>query len=79
MRRPERIVHTELFDQDWTGGEVVVTLALREVAPDETELEMTMLYVSMEARDGAAASGMTIGMESGYAHLDTLLASGAAV
>jgi uncharacterized protein YndB with AHSA1/START domain len=25
--RPERIVRTELFDQDWTGGEAVGTLA----------------------------------------------------
>jgi uncharacterized protein YndB with AHSA1/START domain len=27
---PERLVHTELFDQDWTGGETVVTTLLHE-------------------------------------------------
>jgi uncharacterized protein YndB with AHSA1/START domain len=79
LRRPERIVHTELFDQDWTGGEVVVTLLLREIAPNETELDMTMLYVSKEARDGATATGMTDGMEFSYGHLDAFLASRSAV
>jgi uncharacterized protein YndB with AHSA1/START domain len=28
--RPERIVRTELFDKDWTGGETVGTLVLTE-------------------------------------------------
>src|SRR6267142_2389988 len=28
--RPERIVATQLFDQDWTGGETVGTLVLTE-------------------------------------------------
>ncbi len=75
--RPERIIHTELFDQDWTGGETVVTTLFHELGPDETELEMAVLYVSKEARDGAAATGMTHGMEVAYGNLDTLLAAGA--
>lgn len=78
VSRPDRIVHTELFDQDWTGGETVVTILFREIAPDETELDMTVLYVSKEARDGAVATGMTDGMEFGYGHLDALLADGTA-
>jgi hypothetical protein len=36
---------------------------------------MTILYASREARDGALASGMTEGMEMGYAGLDELLPS----
>jgi uncharacterized protein YndB with AHSA1/START domain len=72
--RPERIVHTELFDQDWTGGETVVTTLFREIGPSETELEMTVLYVSQEARDGALKTGMTHGMETAYGNLDVWLA-----
>ena len=67
----DRIVATEIFDEDWTGGETTVTLLFR-AAGDKTSLEMTVLYTSQEARDGALQSGMTQGMEMGYARLDTL-------
>lgn len=72
----ERIVHTELFDADWTGGETVVTIVFRDLPNGRSELEMTVLYVSKEARDGAVATGMTTGMEMAYTGLDALLASG---
>lgn len=36
---------------------------------------MTILYASKQARDGAAATGMTEGMETGYERLDEVLAS----
>lgn len=72
--RPERIVHTELFDQDWTGGETVSTTRFTE-RDDRTTLTITTLYSSKEARDGALKSGMTDGMEVGYARLDELLAA----
>ena len=71
---PERIVTTELFDEDWTGGETVVTSVFTEHA-GRTTLTMTILYSSREARDGALRTGMTDGMESGYARLDELLAT----
>ena len=69
---PERLVATELFDQDWTGGGTVNTLVLAE-HEQRTDLTLTILYTSKDARDGALASGMTIGMEAGYGLLDTLL------
>jgi uncharacterized protein YndB with AHSA1/START domain len=28
--RPERLVHTELFDEDWTGGETLTTTTFAE-------------------------------------------------
>lgn len=71
---PERIVHREVFDQDWTGGETTVTTVLVE-QDGATEMTMTVEYSSTAARDGALASGMTSGMELSYARLDTLLAS----
>ena len=71
---PERIVHTEIFDQDWTGGETRVTTLFTEHA-DTTTMTMTVLYSSTAARDGALATGMTTGMALGFAQLDALLAS----
>ncbi|MEO8112816.1 MAG: SRPBCC family protein [Phenylobacterium sp.] len=70
---PEKIVQTELFDEDWTGGETVGTLVLTEQG-GRTTLTQTTLYASKAARDGALASGMTEGMEVGYDRLAALLA-----
>ena len=72
---PARLVSTQLFDEDWTGGETVGTLVLTEQG-GKTTLTQTVLYASKEARDGALRTGMTDGMEAGYVRLDELLASG---
>lgn len=72
--RPARIVRTELFDQDWTGGEALATLVLTERAA-KTELAVTVLYSSQEARDGALKSGMKEGVAASYDKLDTLFAA----
>lgn len=69
---PERIVTTELFDQDWTGGEAITTLVLTEKA-GRTMLTNTVVYSSCAARDGALATPMADGMEAGYARLDEIL------
>jgi uncharacterized protein YndB with AHSA1/START domain len=70
---PARIVHTELFDQDWTGGETLVTTEFAEDGAG-TLTTMTILYSSRAARDGALGSGMTEGMEQSYRRLDGFLA-----
>jgi uncharacterized protein YndB with AHSA1/START domain len=72
---PLRLVHTELFDQDWTGGETTVTQTLIETEPRRTLLTMVVNYSSPTARDAAAATPMTEGMEEGYQKLDALLAA----
>jgi uncharacterized protein YndB with AHSA1/START domain len=69
---PERIVSNELFDEDWTGGETVATMTLAE-RDGRTTLTTTVVYSSTAARDSALRSGMTEGMEMGYAKLDALL------
>lgn len=71
---PSRIVHVEVFDDDWTGGETRVTTELTE-AGGVTTMSMTVAYSSMAARDGALQSGMTSGMEMSYARLDQMLAA----
>jgi uncharacterized protein YndB with AHSA1/START domain len=71
---PERIVNTQLFDQDWTGGETLGTLLLTEQG-GKTTLTNKVLYSSREARDGVLRTRMAEGVEAGYARLDEMLAS----
>ena len=70
-------MHTELFDEDWTGGETTATTVLEE-ASGRTTMTQTVLYPSREARDGAMRSGMEQGMATSYDRLDALLAEKAA-
>jgi uncharacterized protein YndB with AHSA1/START domain len=74
---PDRIVHTEVFDEDWTGGPTEVTTNLAE-AGGRTTMTMTVRYSSEAARDGATRSGMEGGMAQSYDRLDELLAETAA-
>jgi uncharacterized protein YndB with AHSA1/START domain len=72
---PERIVCTQLFDQDWTGGEAVGTLVLTE-RDGKTTLTNTIRYASREARDAVLKTPMEHGMAMGYDRLAELLAMG---
>lgn len=65
-----RIVHSERFGE----AEAKVTFELSETRGVST-LVMTIAYDSKEARDAAAATGMTDGMEMGYKRLDKMLAA----
>ena len=69
---PERIVHDELFDEDWTGGETIVTTIFTEEA-GRTVVAMTVRYSSAAAREAALGTGMTRGMEQSYERLDEVL------
>lgn len=71
---PKKIVHTEIFDEDWTGGETTVT-TLFEERGGKTLFTLTVVYASVKARDTALQTGMTDGMETGYQRLDDVLAS----
>jgi uncharacterized protein YndB with AHSA1/START domain len=70
---PERLVFTQLFDGDWTGGETLISIVLRQ-QNDRTELTETIVFVSAEARAAALATGMAEGMESSFQQLEALLA-----
>jgi uncharacterized protein YndB with AHSA1/START domain len=72
--KPEKIASRETFDDDWTGGDTLANQLFTEKGAKTTSV-MTILYASKEARDGAAATGMTDGMEMGYQRLDEVLAS----
>ena len=71
---PERLVCTELFDEDWTGGEALGTIVLTE-KDGKTTLTQTMRYASREARDNVLKSGMEQGLAAGFDRLDALLPS----
>jgi uncharacterized protein YndB with AHSA1/START domain len=71
---PERIVCTQLFDQDWTGGEAVGTLVLVE-RDGKTTLTNTVRYSSREVRDAVLKTPMEHGVAAGYDRLAELLAS----
>ena len=73
---PERIVCTQLFDEDWTGGEALGTAIFTERDGGKTRLTNTMVYSSREARDACLKTGMEQGMAASFDSLDMLLASG---
>lgn len=74
IKRPERIVHVELFDEDWTGGEAVVTTVFVEQG-GQTLMRQTILYASREARDAVLKSPMESGVSQSYNRLAELLAA----
>lgn len=71
---PERIVHTELFDEDWTGGETVVTTTFNE-QDGKTTLTSAALYKSREARDAVLKSPMEEGVAASFDRLAEMLAA----
>lgn len=83
---PSKIVHTERMEmgpagcgpgwEDAASWELLATLELVEQA-GRTDLRMTLLFPTKQARDGALASRMEQGVSAGYDKLDQVLASGA--
>lgn len=69
---PERLVHTQKFDEPWSSGETLVTVDLAESAGRST-LTMSVLYPSREARDEALATNMAEGVGMSYDRLAHLL------
>ena len=74
IKRPERIVHTELFDEAWYDGESLNTWTLIE-KEGTTTLAVTMRYESTKTRDAVLDSGMESGVATSYNRLDDILAS----
>ena len=72
IQAPERIVHTEKFDESWYPGEAVITTEFAERG-GETVMVMTILHESREARDLALKSGMADGMDQSFRKLEAVL------
>ncbi|GHC61773.1 SRPBCC domain-containing protein [Neogemmobacter tilapiae] len=73
IEAPHRMVHSETFDEDWTGGETRVTTELVALGDNLTEMRMIVWYSSDQARDAAMATAMVEGMDEAYQRLDAVL------
>jgi uncharacterized protein YndB with AHSA1/START domain len=69
---PDRIVHTERFDEAWYAGESLNTWILTGKA-DRTTLTVTMRYETRATRDEVLNSGMESGVATSYDRLDEIL------
>ena len=74
VKRPERLVNTELFDDAWYPGDALSTTVLTE-KNGVTLMTITARYDSMKVRDGILASPMEGGLEFSYQQLEELLAT----
>jgi uncharacterized protein YndB with AHSA1/START domain len=72
IKVPELLVNTELFDEDWTGGETLVTTTFRE-HDGRTVVSATVRYASQAARDDALKTDMLEGWSQGHDRLDEML------
>jgi uncharacterized protein YndB with AHSA1/START domain len=76
---PSKLVHSESYDPGDVGGPMpstdpaIITLGLEETG-GVTTLTCSMLFASKDLRDAAVSTGMTDGMEMGYARLDDMFA-----
>jgi uncharacterized protein YndB with AHSA1/START domain len=75
---PEKLVQAEFYDPGTFGGAMPTTPTITETTFSEqsgvTTLVVLITYGSKEERDAAISTGMTDGMETSYARLDTLVA-----
>jgi len=77
VQPPSKIVHTEAYEpatirDGYPQSNAVVTVTFTE-ADGVTTMTTVVDFGSKEARDAAAATGMTDGMEQSYQLLDRLL------
>jgi uncharacterized protein YndB with AHSA1/START domain len=73
--REDRIVQTFTWE-DMPDSVALETLTFEDLGDGRTRLHATSLCDSFEARDQWLASGMEVGVNDGYAAIDTLLADG---
>jgi uncharacterized protein YndB with AHSA1/START domain len=69
---PTRLVQTFTFD-GWPDGVSLETLTFTDLGDGRTRLTTQSLCDSFAGRDQFLASGMDVGVNDGYAKLDTLL------
>jgi uncharacterized protein YndB with AHSA1/START domain len=73
IQPPERLVYTELFDDQSYPGESLITHALTE-QDGRTTLTSTVRYASKQGRDTALSYPMERGVAESYERLTELLA-----
>jgi len=74
IERPHRIVQTFVYEP-FPTNEAIETAELVELPGNKTELRITILHATLEARDAHIASGMERGLAETHQRLDEVLAS----
>ncbi|KRE37439.1 polyketide cyclase [Janibacter sp. Soil728] len=72
---PERIVQTFTFE-GFPDGVSLETMTFEDLGDGWTRLHSQSLVDSFEGREAMLASGMEVGINEGYAALDSMLAAG---
>lgn len=72
IARPDRLAHTELFDQAWYPGESLITTVLTE-RDGRTTMTVTCSYESQAARDEVLKSDMEKGVAPSYDRLEEIV------
>ncbi|TCK22643.1 SRPBCC family protein [Pseudonocardia endophytica] len=72
VRPDERIVQTFTWE-GMPDGVCLETLTFEDLGDGRTRLVGTSTFESVDARDGAMASGMEVGINEGYEQLDELM------
>jgi uncharacterized protein YndB with AHSA1/START domain len=73
--REDRLVQTFTWE-GMPDAVALETMTFEELGDGRTRLVSVSLVDSFEARDGMLSSGMDVGVNDGYARLDTILAAG---
>jgi uncharacterized protein YndB with AHSA1/START domain len=73
--RQDRLVQTFTWE-GMPDSVALETMTFEELDDGRTRLHAVSLMESFEARDGMLSSGMDVGVNDGYAKLDTLLEAG---
>lgn len=74
IAKPERLAHTEKFDEAWYPGESLITSDFVE-KQGKTTMTATIRYESQEARNAVLGSNMSTGVAASYDRLEELVAS----
>jgi uncharacterized protein YndB with AHSA1/START domain len=76
VARPERVVHTAIFDvEPFNQGEPAVSTVTFSEADGRTTVTITTLFPTREIRDGVIESGMEAGAAESYDRLAERLAT----
>lgn len=72
VQRPERLVHTELFNGEEPGSVITTTFTEED---GRTTMRTTMSFGSKEVLEAVLATGMTDGADTSYDRLDSYLSA----
>jgi uncharacterized protein YndB with AHSA1/START domain len=73
--REDRLVQTFTFE-GFPDGVALETMVIEDLGNGRTRMVSQSLVDSFEGRDAMLSSGMEVGVNDGYARLDTMLAAG---